>query len=59
MTKSIDPSTCAHKNAYREKGRWGATGDYICPDCEDIFSSSDELQAAQQRPLEVPMNQRI
>lgn len=48
MTKPINPTTCTHKDAYREKGRRGSTGDYICPDCKEVFSSKSELQAAQQ-----------
>ena len=52
MNKPINPTTCTHKNAYREKGRRGSTGDYICPDCEEFFSSGKELQDAKERLIE-------
>ena len=37
---------CQHKNAGKDKGMHGWSGDYICYDCNVNFSSKEELEAA-------------
>jgi len=53
-----DKTACQHKNAERERGRWGSTGDYICHECGEIFTSKAEMEAAQSLRPKIPTGKK-
>lgn len=57
-TPNLDKVNCRHKNVGREKGRWGATGDYICHDCGEVFTSKTEMEAAQSERQNISLKKK-